>query len=527
MANDSHSMNFHAGNFHAGNCHAGETSNFHTSDVSTTSNFHAGEHSNFHAGDLSTTSNFHAGNYHAGNYHAGNYHAGNYHAGKTSNLHAGNFHAGNYHAGNYHAGNYHAGNYHAGKTSNLHAGNFHAGEPSSFHGGDLNTTSNFHAGSFHAGSFHAGKPEGDSNFHAGNFHAGNFHAGNFHAGDFHAGDLHAGKPSNFHAGNFHAGNFHAGKLEGDSNFHAGISHAGKEIVDETSEYDASSIINFHSGKFARTTVHDSAAPSPSMRPKPGTIETGLSFYASTFDGKEAYNYVEKPANGNIYSNVATSEHMVSITDIRGRESELDIDRDAVLTISEIPDRGHTFTNEESIIKDFYPEVENILLSNVPGAKRVYIFDHTLRRRGGDRGPVTRAHIDQTPASALARVARHLPDEAGDLQSQRVRLINFWRPINGLVENHPLAWAVSGSVADKDLTPVAHHYPTWSGETYGVKYNEDQRWYYWSGMDNSEALLLQCFDSEKGGRLVHSAIVDPTSTSRKFRESIEVRALVFG
>jgi hypothetical protein len=264
-----------------------------------------------------------------------------------------------------------------------------------------------------------------------------------------------------------------------------------------------------------------------MKPKSVTIETGVTFYASTFDDKEAYNYVEKPANSNIYSNVTTSEHVVSITDIRGRESELDIDRDAVLTISEIPDRGHAFTNEENIIKEFYPEVENILLNNVPGAKRVCIFDHTLRRKGGDRGPVTRAHIDQTPASALARVTRHLPDEAKELRCQRVRLINFWRPINGLVENHPLAWAVSGSVSDEDLTPVAHHYPTFSGETYGVKYNEGQRWYYWSGMNNNEALLLQCFDSEKGGRLVHSAIVDPTSTSRKFRESIEVRALVFG
>ena len=107
------------------------------------------------------------------------------------------------------------------------------------------------------------------------------------------------------------------------------------------------------------------------------------------------------------------------------------------------------------------------------------------------------------------------------------MVNFWRPINGLVESYPIAFAASGLVSDDDLEAVAHHYPTWTGETYGVRYNEEQKWYYWSGMTNSNALLLQCFDSEKGGRLAHSAIVEPQSVFSKFRESVEVRALVFG
>lgn len=48
------------------------------------------------------------------------------------------------------------------------------------------------------------------------------------------------------------------------------------------------------------------------------------------------------------------------------------------------------------------------------------------------------------------------------------------------------------------------------------------------MRDDERLLLQCFDSERGGRAPHSAFEDPRSGGdAKGRESIEVRALVFG
>ena len=48
------------------------------------------------------------------------------------------------------------------------------------------------------------------------------------------------------------------------------------------------------------------------------------------------------------------------------------------------------------------------------------------------------------------------------------------------------------------------------------------------MENNERLFLECFDSEKGGRVPHTAFVDPrTPEGARHRESIEVRALVFG
>lgn len=37
---------------------------------------------------------------------------------------------------------------------------------------------------------------------------------------------------------------------------------------------------------------------------------------------------------------------------------------------------------------------------------------------------------------------------------------------------------------------------------------DKQWYYWPGLDNDERILMQSFDSDKGGRLAHTAFEDP-------------------
>lgn len=187
-------------------------------------------------------------------------------------------------------------------------------------------------------------------------------------------------------------------------------------------------------------------------------------------------------------------------------------------------------NDQVIKQKYYPEVEKLLLENVPGANRVFFFDHTIRRTKPDaaRAPVTRAHIDQTRKSSAQRVRNHMGDEAETLLAGRYRIINVWRPLRGPVKAFPLAMADSQSVADEDLVPVEHRYPHMTGETAGVKYAEAQRWWYLSGMNVDERILLQCFDSQGGrARVAHTAFVDPRSPEGEGRESIEVRALVFG
>jgi len=260
----------------------------------------------------------------------------------------------------------------------------------------------------------------------------------------------------------------------------------------------------------------------------GDVQSKLVFFKSPADGSAPYNYIEDPPAGEPKYNYGEHTQEITIHDIRGRESDFDLNVAGFRAISGITSEEKDFVDDNAITSTYYPEVKQLLLDQLPGAHRVFIFDHTIRRPTGKRGPVNRAHIDQTARSAADRVRRHLGDEADELLKGRVRLINVWRPLNGPIVASPLAYADSRTVPDDDVVGVQHRYPTWTGETAGVKYNERGQWHYWSGMTNDERILLQCWDSKDGARTPHSAFVDPrTKEDWPGRESIEVRTLVFG
>ena len=275
----------------------------------------------------------------------------------------------------------------------------------------------------------------------------------------------------------------------------------------------------------------------------GSVDAKIHFYDPPADNSKPFNYVEKPPEGQPQRNFGDDVQSVTISDIRGQESSFDLSTHAFATLSNVPSKTtiSTFHSEtdDAVKETYYPEIENLLLKHVPGTpNRVLIFDHTIRRAdpNAHRAPVTRAHIDQTTASAFARVRHHLPaSEAEEVLKGRVRLINVWRPLNkSPVQSFPLGFADSTTVKDDQLVGIEHRYPDRTGETAAVKH-QDERWYYWSGMDGGiekkeggERLMLQCFDSEGGARVPHTAFIDPrTPEGAEARESIEVRALVFG
>ncbi|PPJ60857.1 hypothetical protein CBER1_07214 [Cercospora berteroae] len=264
----------------------------------------------------------------------------------------------------------------------------------------------------------------------------------------------------------------------------------------------------------------------------GEVQSKLVFYAPPEDGSVPFNYIEKPPEGLPQRNYGQDEQPITLQDIRGREHEFDMNKGGFGVLQNISSemQNSDFSNDDKIQQTYYPEIENLILEKVPGAKRVFIFDHTVRRSdpNAHRAPVNRAHIDQTTKSANMRVDYHMGDEAEELKNGRVRLINVWRPLNGPVVASPLAYADSRSVPDEDIVPVEHRYPHRTGETAGVKFTPKGQWYYWSGMGNDERILLQCYDSQDGARTPHSAFVDPrTKKEWPGRESIEVRTLVFG
>jgi hypothetical protein len=249
------------------------------------------------------------------------------------------------------------------------------------------------------------------------------------------------------------------------------------------------------------------------------------------------NYTFDPPPGVPRSNTVHETHHVPVYDARATAPNASLDREGFELLrhaSAVQD----FYDEDEVRRVYYPEAER-LIAEATGADRVLIFDHTVRRRvrGADdraeglpRQPATRVHVDHTAKSGPQRVRDFLGDEAEALLKGRVQVINLWRPIRGPLRDAPLAVCDARSVAPDDLVPSDLVYQNRVGETYGVTYNPDHRWFYVPEMQPDEALLLKCFDSATDGRArfaPHTAFEDPTAPADVLpRESIELRTLVF-
>lgn len=195
-----------------------------------------------------------------------------------------------------------------------------------------------------------------------------------------------------------------------------------------------------------------------------------------------------------------------------------------------------FFDPQQIQTVYYPEIER-LIREVSAARRVVIFDHTLR--SGDEGerearlvrePVLSAHNDYTEWSGPQRLREILPDEAEQLLKQRFAIIQVWRAINQPIQANPLAIADARTVAMEDFLVAERRYPHRVGQTYRLRYNPRHRWFYFPEMRRNEALVFKVYDSAQDGRarfVPHTSFEDPTSPpDAPPRQSIEVRAFAF-
>jgi hypothetical protein len=182
---------------------------------------------------------------------------------------------------------------------------------------------------------------------------------------------------------------------------------------------------------------------------------------------------------------------------------------------------------------YYPEVEQ-LVKEVTGAIKVVAFEHDVRcarksRLGNSpvREPVKVVHDDYTEKSSPERVRLYVPEEADILLQSRYEVINVWRPIEGPVQEAPLAICDARTISQQELLPTEEGV---KHEVYLFNFNPRHRWFYFPDMEKDEALLFKCFDSLNDGRAritAHSAFDDPTSPPEAPpRESIEVRTLAF-
>lgn len=249
-----------------------------------------------------------------------------------------------------------------------------------------------------------------------------------------------------------------------------------------------------------------------------------------------FNYSYGPPAGMPRTNAVYDERTVAVHSMRPIADGLSLEGEGIALArrkSEVAD----FYDADELKRVYYPETEALVLE-LTGARRVLVFDHTVRRAswetqerapGERRLPVMRVHNDYTEASGPQRVRDLMGGEAEALLRRRFAFLNVWRPIRGPLLDRPLALCDAASAAAQDFVRSEQRYEDRTGEIYVMRFNPRHRWLYVPEMGEDEAIVFKCYNSRRDtARFVaHTAFDDPTTPANAPpRESIEMRTIAF-
>ncbi len=253
-------------------------------------------------------------------------------------------------------------------------------------------------------------------------------------------------------------------------------------------------------------------------------------YQASSAGRDAAHRVDQPM------------HLVKA---EVQDARLRSDQDAVtefgmhpsgFDLFSFPSRVSDFSQPDQIKSIYETEIEDFVKATT-GAKRVVVFDHTLRASAAEirqtknvREPASLVHNDYTARSGYTCLRENLGEEATELSKSRFQILNLWRPLVDPVEDYPLALCDARSLQPDDLVSAERRAVNHIGEIQLAKYSPQQRWHYYAEMRPFEALLFKTFDSINDGNnpcSIHTAIHLPDAPSDATpRESIESRMFVF-
>ena len=265
-----------------------------------------------------------------------------------------------------------------------------------------------------------------------------------------------------------------------------------------------------------------------------TLDATLSYFADT--KAMPVTVVAPPGESDKRLGGGASEpHRVTLRNGRPHIDEFDIEKHGFRFVRH-DTRVADFYDENEIRRVYYPEMEALVKAEA-GAKRVVVFDHTMRAADDElrqaakiREVVRRVHNDYTDWSGPQRVRDLMGDEAEELLKHRFAIVQVWRPIRHPVESWPLAIADARSLSPDDMVVTERRYPDRIGQTSAITWNPEHRWYWFPHMRPDEALVFKTFESMKDGRArftAHTAFEDPTTPPHaRSRESIEIRTLAF-
>ncbi|KAK4445512.1 hypothetical protein QBC34DRAFT_306915 [Podospora aff. communis PSN243] len=256
------------------------------------------------------------------------------------------------------------------------------------------------------------------------------------------------------------------------------------------------------------------------------------------------------------TNIETEPKIVMLTDVRGKEGDYNLDTHGFQFVTHHQEFS-SFTEAQAVEKEYLPEVETVILDNVPGADRAVVFDWRIRKQlqqsYQDRNVLVSPLELQDPTLALApsqtvhtgikmplntytlrkRVKMHLGEEAKELLEGRVQMIKqLRRPIKHTAYNWPLVLCDSQTSPLEQLVSVDQVGWRFVGDIYYAPYDPLFRWYFQSAMTTKEGVIIKSWDTDLSARsrfCLHSSCSLPDGlvpNGSRPRASIEVRALVF-
>jgi hypothetical protein len=263
----------------------------------------------------------------------------------------------------------------------------------------------------------------------------------------------------------------------------------------------------------------------------GSIEATVNYYLDT--GEQPFTYTGGPGALDVRNGGGQNPRQVVLRDGRTEAKDFTLDRNGFRFVTHDTQVSDFFDPAE-IAATYYPEMVALVKAQ-SGARRVVVFDHTLRTADDAvrearkiREVVRRVHNDYTEWSGPQRLRDILPDEAEALLARRFAIVQVWRPIRHPVETFPLGICDAQSMDAADFVVSERRYPDRIGQTYQITYNPAHRWYWFPRMRREEALVFKVYDSRKEGVArwtAHTAFDLPSAPpGARPRESIEIRTL---
>lgn len=212
----------------------------------------------------------------------------------------------------------------------------------------------------------------------------------------------------------------------------------------------------------------------------------------------------------------------------------------------------TQADANEIEEHYLPEVEDIIRNTLLPTKQIVIQQAPmlLRRGDGTANPfygqvvhndygLTADDFEENVAAfAAEKDARGWRDLFEKDEVSGFMLINFWRTVHmeNPLQHFPLGVLDASSVHRDDIISTGLEGFTMSGRItnqLSLRYNENQRWYYYPRMTTNEVLVLKLFECNKDddGTAVynsyHSAFEEPFPEGDiERRQSCEHRVSVF-